>query len=196
SSAIERLFDRENNLVKLFDPPFDCGEQDPGYIKGYLPGIRENGGQYTHAATWLALACFRDRRSADGLSILNALLPAGHPQEIYLAEPYVLAGDVYSHPNHIGRGGWSWYTGAAGWYYQAAVRGLLGIKVKDGLLTLDSVLPKDWPGWQGEWMLEHGYLTIEVKRGKSRELLLDGTPVEGVDLKGLTGQHRLELILS
>lgn len=193
SAALDKLFDREAGIVKLFTPPFDQGDQEPGYIKGYLPGIRENGGQYTHAAAWLALACFQDGKADKGLELLKALLPAGHTQEIYLAEPYVLAGDVYAHPDHVGRGGWSWYTGAAGWYHQAALQGLLGLTVRGGRLFLEPTLPTGWIGWKGEWNTENGCIQIKVRRGDVRQILLDGRPVRYVELKELTGLHRLEL---
>lgn len=193
TAALDRLFDRKHNIVKLFTPPFDRGGQEPGYIKGYLPGIRENGGQYTHGAAWLALACFQEKRSNEGLEILKALLPSEHPQEVYLAEPYVLAGDVYAHPDHLGRGGWSWYTGAAGWYYQAALQGLLGLTVRDGKLFLVPSMPSGWTSWQGVWRTEAGHLKIRVTRGENRQLLFDGHPKEWIDLKELTGLHDIEL---
>ncbi|MDE6588839.1 MAG: hypothetical protein K2K53_00540, partial [Oscillospiraceae bacterium] len=116
-TALDRLVDREAGIIKLFTPAFDNGPERPGYIKAYLPGIRENGGQYTHAAVWLALACLRLGWTEEGYELLSMLLPAKHDGMIYRAEPYVLAGDVYANPSHRGRGGWSWYTGAAGWYY-------------------------------------------------------------------------------
>ena len=192
-SAITRLFDRENGIVKLFTPAFDQGDARPGYIRGYLPGIRENGGQYTHAAAWLALACFRSGWMEEGVELLHALLPETHPPEIYMAEPYVLAGDVYSHPQQLGRGGWSWYTGSAGWYFQAAVNGLLGISVKDNSLIVDPALPKGWPGWSAQWRLGNGTLQITVKRGERAQCLLDGMLVKAIPLKGFAGEHRLEI---
>lgn len=192
-AALDRLFDRDAGLVKLFTPPFDAGEDRPGYIKGYLPGVRENGGQYTHAAVWLALACFRMGWAEEGHDVLHALLPVTHPREVYKAEPYVLAGDVYSHPDHLGRGGWSWYTGAAGWYYQTAISGLLGITVKDRSLTVKPTLPKDWPGFTARWRLGNGTLEIVVHRGDQAAALLNGMPVEEVPLDTLTGEHWLEI---
>ena len=108
-----------DGVVKLFDPPFD-GLADPGYIRSYLPGVRENGGRYTHAAIWLAMALFKLGRVDEGTSILLSLLPPADDLS-YKLEPYVLAGDVYSNPQHYGRGGWSWYTGSAGWF-RTAVR--------------------------------------------------------------------------
>lgn len=195
ASALEYLFDKEAGIVKLFTPPFDKGTQEPGYIKGYLPGIRENGGQYTHGAVWMALACFRSGRKEDGWELLQTLLPELHPQEIYKAEPYVLAGDVYSHPEHLGRGGWSWYTGSAGWYHQAVVQGLLGIQVKEGRLTLSPSIPAAWPGWEGEWKGEGWTLRLLVRRGEKRILKFDGQPVvDGIFLPGLSGEHQVELV--
>ncbi len=192
-SAIGRLFDREAGLIKLFTPAFHEGTARPGYIRGYLPGVRENGGQYTHAAAWLALACFRMNWPTEGLELLHALLPASHPMEIYRAEPYVLAGDVYAHPQQLGRGGWSWYTGAAGWYHQAAVSGLLGLTVKDGSLTVDPRLPSGWPGWSACWNTGSGSLHISVRRERRARCLLDGEPAESVPLTGLKGEHQLEV---
>lgn len=195
TSALSMLFDQHAGIVKLFTPPFDSGEQEPGYIKGYLPGIRENGGQYTHGAVWLALACFEQGRQETGWTILRTLLPQLHPYEAYQAEPYVLAGDVYSHPQHLGRGGWSWYTGSAGWYGQAVIGALLGIKIKDGNLTIVPSIPASWPGWEGEWRGDGWTLKIRVTRGKAHGLRLDGAPVDQIPLLRLSGMHLAELTL-
>jgi len=115
--ALNTLWDRENKLVKLFDPPFDGKMRSPGYISAYLPGVRENGGQYTHAAIWLAIACLKTKGfEKDGRDILNALSPLNHDINVYRAEPLVIAADVYTNPKLYGRAGWTWYTGAAAWY--------------------------------------------------------------------------------
>lgn len=195
SAAVSRLFNRENGVVRLFDPPFDGqGDKDPGYIKGYPAGVRENGGQYTHASVWLAMACFRLDRPVDGWAILKALLPEGHETDIYRAEPYVIAADVSYAPGRVGRAGWSWYTGAAGWYWQAAVQELLGLKVSEGKLTVEPNLPPDWPGYEANWKLPKGRLAISVKRTGSYSAALDGKSIEGgVLLEGLKGEHRLEI---
>ncbi len=195
SAALDRLFDREHGVVRLFDPAFDGqGEKDPGYIKGYPAGVRENGGQYTHASVWLAMACFRLDRRLDGWAILKALLPEGHRTDIYRAEPYVIAADVSYAPGRVGRAGWSWYTGAAGWYWQAAVQELLGLKVAEGRLTVEPNLPPDWPGYKAKWRLSGGTLHIRVKRTGTYSAALDGAPVkEEVLLGSLTGEHRLEV---
>ncbi|MDR1692380.1 MAG: hypothetical protein LBR72_03390 [Oscillospiraceae bacterium] len=118
-SAAGLLVDKENKLIKLFTPPFDGrGAKDPGYIRGYVPGVRENGGQYTHAAVWLAMAFLKTGDRKTCLALLEMLLPETHDNAVYKAEPHVLAADVYSHPLHAGRGGWSHYTGAAAWFYR------------------------------------------------------------------------------
>ena len=196
-AALDRLFDRDAGVVRLFDPSFDSeGEKDPGYIKSYPAGVRENGGQYTHASVWLAMACFRLDRQSDGWAILNALLPENHPTEVYRAEPYVIAADVSYAPGRVGRAGWSWYTGAAGWYWQTAVQKLLGLKVTEGRLTVEPNLPPDWPGYRVSWSLPRGTLNIAVKRTGAYSASLDGKAAEGgVDLRGLTGEHHLTVTI-
>ncbi|NBI08562.1 hypothetical protein D1641_00815, partial [Colidextribacter sp. OB.20] len=195
SAALDRLFNRENGVVRLFTPAFDSqGEKDPGYIKGYPAGVRENGGQYTHASVWLAMACFRLDRPADGWAVLRALLPERHPTELYRAEPYVIAADVSYAPGRVGRAGWSWYTGAAGWYWQTAVRELLGLKLTEGRLSVEPNLPPDWPGYEARWSLPGGNLTITVRRAGAYSARLDGRETEGgVPLLELEGEHRLEV---
>ncbi len=197
SAALDRLFDREHKVVRLFDPAFDGqGEKDPGYIKGYPAGVRENGGQYTHASVWLAMACFRLNRPGDGWAILKALLPEGHETDIYRAEPYVIAADVSYAPGRVGRAGWTWYTGAAGWYWQTAIQELLGLKVNEGRLRVEPNLPPDWPGYEAEWRLPRGKLTVAVKRSGAYSAALDGKLTQGgVPLAKLKGEHRLEITI-
>ena len=125
---------------------------------------------------------------------MESLLPERRRTQIYQAEPYVLAADVYAAPGHLGRGGWSWYTGAAGWYYRTAVEELLGLKVREGRLFVEPHLPEDWPGWTGEWELDRGRLSIQVSRGRELSVRLDGREIrDGVPLRELTGDHRLEV---
>lgn len=191
-AALEQLFDRENRVVRLFTPPFDGGDRDPGYLAGYLPGVRENGGQYTHGAVWLALSCLRLGMADEGAELLRSLLPADHPPEVYQGEPYVLSADVYANPQHVGRGGWSWYTGAAGWFYRTAVEELLGLRLQAGRLFLSPRLPRSWGGFTAVWRLPKGVLRIRVERAGRPGLFLDGAPHSGgVDLEGLTGEHQL-----
>jgi len=194
-SAIQRLFDRKAGIVKLFDPPFDIGEADPGYIKAYLPGVRENGGQYTHAAVWLSLACYEIGWPEDGYAILHTLLPETHPREVYQAEPFVLAGDVYANPQHMGRGGWSWYTGAAGWYCQTALSGLLGLSVREGRLSVSPKLPAGWSDCRLVWRGARWTLRIFISRGNAPESRFDGCATGPIPLRELEGTHTLEIIL-
>jgi cellobiose phosphorylase len=152
-SADESLVDREGRLILLFTPPFDDEPIDPGYIKGYLPGIRENGGQYTHAATWLVWGFARlgqGRRAFELLEILNPIRHAQDPQgvERYKVEPYVVAGDVYGRPPHVGRGGWTWYTGSASWLYRTILEAILGLDRRGDRLIIDPRIPPEWPGFE------------------------------------------------
>ena len=132
--------------------------------------------------------------AGEGWEILRALLPAHHDPAVYRAEPYVLAADVYSNPAHLGRGGWSWYTGAAGWYYRTAVEELLGLKLRGGRLFVEPALPPDWPGYTALWRTPRCNLHIQVARGAEQKALLDGKPVrEGVELEALEGDCTLEI---
>ncbi len=195
-SALDQLFNREGRVVKLFTPPFDSGEADPGYIRGYLPGVRENGGQYTHASVWLALACFRLNMVEEGWAVLRAILPGGRDEEVYRVEPYVLAADVYANPSHLGRGGWSWYTGAAGWFYRTALEELLGLKLRAGRLFVEPRLPADWPGYTAVWRTARAEFRITVTRGEQKNTLLDGEAVqEGIPLEEYGGEHTVTVVI-
>lgn len=148
-SAREQLVRTDEKLVLLFTPPFDSSAIDPGYIKGYPPGVRENGGQYTHAALWLALGLIR-RGDADGAAalfrLLNPIEHAREPEDVarYKVEPYVVAADVYSLTGRVGQGGWTWYTGSAGWMYRLLIEEMLGLQIHGSELTIDPVLPSAW----------------------------------------------------
>jgi cyclic beta-1,2-glucan synthetase len=152
--SLERhLVRRDDGLALLLTPPFDRSVPDPGYIQAYPPGIRENGGQYTHAATWsvIAFAMLGDGDKAAAIfSILNPINRALTPAAVlrYRVEPYVVAADVYSEPPHVGRGGWTWYTGSAAWMYRAGLEWLLGCRVRGATLYLDPCIPKHWPAFQ------------------------------------------------
>jgi len=152
-SVDRHLVRRDDGLVLLLTPPFDESPQDPGYIQGYLPGVRENGGQYTHAATWVVIA-FAELLQGDRAMELFAMLNPIHLSSTradmhrYRVEPYVMAADVYSQPPHVGRGGWTWYTGAAGWMYRAAVESILGLRVRGRSLRVEPRIPQAWPGFQ------------------------------------------------
>ncbi len=162
--AARLLLDREHRLVKLFTPPFN-GVSDPGYIRSYLPGVRENGGQYTHGGIWLAAACLRCGETALGWELLETMLPSGRPDEVYQLEPFVLAADVYANPDMPGRGGWSWYTGAAGWFLRVSVEELLGVKTAAGKLRVEPKLPADWSGYCMQYRAGGRNYLINVTRG-------------------------------
>ena len=165
-SALHRLIDREHSLVRLFDPPYSSSEPCPGYIVSYGEGFRENGGQYTHGAIWLAMACFRLGRAGDGWDILSMLLPESHDLTRYAAEPFVIAADVYSAQGHEGEAGWSWYTGSAGWYFRAVCEEMLGMRLYGGRLTLSPRLPDTFREVRVFWTDMHGVRhDILISRG-------------------------------
>jgi cyclic beta-1,2-glucan synthetase len=144
------LVRRDAQLVLLLTPPFYRTPLDPGYIKGYVPGVRENGGQYTHAAVWTVLALAHLGMGNEAMELFHMINPLNHTRtaegaERYRAEPYALAADVYSHPMHVGRGGWTWYTGSAGWMYQAAIQGLLGLRRNGTTISVNPCIPTVWP---------------------------------------------------
>jgi cyclic beta-1,2-glucan synthetase len=151
-SLDQHLVRRDDKLVLLLTPPFDKTKLEPGYIKGYVPGIRENGGQYTHAAVWsvIAFAELGDGdRAAELFAMLNPINHSSTPRDVqrYRVEPYVSVGDIYSEPPHVGRGGWTWYSGSAGWMYRAGIEWLLGIRVQGARLLIDPCIPAAWPGF-------------------------------------------------
>ena len=168
-AAVERdLIRPGDGLALLFAPPFDKTSLDPGYIKGYPPGIRENGGQYTHAALWavMAFAVLGHGGKAAGLfSLLNPINHARTRADVhrYKVEPYVVAADVYATPPHVGRGGWTWYTGSAGWMQRAGMGGILGLHLQGEVLSLDPCIPPSWPGF--EILLRHGSARYEIRVG-------------------------------
>ena len=144
TSAVTQLFDREHNVVRLFDPPITRRTPETGYVRSYGAGLRENGGQYTHGALWLAMALLRTGRTDEGAQILRAVLPTAHDPARYEGEPYVLAADVAAGDN-AGVAGWTWYTGAAGWYLRIAAEELLGLHLRGGVLYPEPRLPAGWP---------------------------------------------------
>ncbi len=168
-SVLSELVDHDNRLIRLFTPPFADGPQDPGYIAGYPPGVRENGGQYTHAATWSVLALARlgrEQQAWDAFQLLNPILKATdqNAAERYRVEPYVIAADVYSEGDLAGRGGWTWYTGSAGWLYRVAVEGLLGIRRKGDRLFVEPCLPPDWNSVSVSLTIEGKRLDLSINR--------------------------------
>nr|WP_243452613.1 glucoamylase family protein [Polymorphobacter multimanifer] len=184
-SVRRRLVDREARLVKLFTPPFDKTDHDPGYIRSYPPGLRENGGQYSHAAMWTIIAAARlgdGRGAVDLFALLNPINHALTAADAahYRVEPYVVAADVYSVDRNAGRGGWTWYTGAAGWMYRAGIEHVLGLRRAGDTMHFAPCLPDDWPGLTVTLRLGEAEYRIEVERvedGRQPSCTLDGAPL-------------------
>ncbi|HEX7518412.1 MAG TPA: hypothetical protein VF345_14115, partial [Chthoniobacterales bacterium] len=167
-SLEENLVREADDLILLFTPPFDKTLADIGYIKGYPPGVRENGGQYTHAATWVALAFARRGDGDKAVRFLRMLNPVEHAREKedcerYKVEPYVMAGDVYSLSGHVGRGGWTWYTGAAAWTYRVWLEEVLGFQRRGDTFTINPVIPKDWQGFRLQYRYQNTLYRIAVE---------------------------------
>ncbi|MFB3910193.1 MAG: GH36-type glycosyl hydrolase domain-containing protein [Candidatus Eisenbacteria bacterium] len=164
----EHLVDREARIVKLLAPPFDRTPHDPGYIKGYLPGVRENGGQYTHAALWVVRAAAELGWNERAMELLAMLLPALHadtPEKVavYQVEPYVVAADVYGEPPHKGRGGWTWYTGSAGWMLRVALESILGFRVEGGReAVIRPCVPRAWERFSIDWRAPDGVTRLAI----------------------------------
>ena len=203
AAAEERLVSEREGLIRLLDPPFDVTEHDPGYIKGYVPGVRENGGQYTHAALWLVRALAELGRRDRVAPLLAMLSPITHSAtreaaDRYQLEPYVVAADIYSVAPHVGRGGWSWYTGSSGWMLRVALESLLGFHIEDGrTLRLAPCIPDDWPEYSIHYRPDSGSTpyVITVKNPKGRaERIVDGL-LDGEALAVEAGSARVPLIL-
>ena len=160
-----QLIARSSRIILLLTPAFDRSEQDPGYIKGYPPGIRENGGQYTHAAVWVVMAIARLGSGDEAAELFHMINPVNHTRTAadvarYRVEPYVMAGDVYSRDSHAGRGGWSWYTGSAGWMYRAGLESILGLRRRGSTFVVDPCVPSAWAEYSIAW--QHGKTRYEI----------------------------------
>ncbi len=191
-AALDRhLIRRAEGLALLFAPPFDRTARDPGYIKGYPPGLRENGGQYNHAAMWAILAFAKlgdGTRAVDLFTLLNPISRTSTLEgvERYKVEPYVVAADVYSVPPHVGRGGWTWYTGASAWMYRAGVESILGLRREGAFLVIDPCIPAAWPGFEATVDVASTHYDIRVENpshaGRNvSQAVLDGLPVVSSD---------------
>jgi cellobiose phosphorylase len=199
------LIDRKNNLVKIFDPPFEKGESNPGYIQGYVPGVRENGGQYTHAAVWsaMAFAMLKDKRAWEMLDIINPIKHADTAEKsaVYKVEPYVLAADVYSSGANAGRGGWTWYTGSASWMYQFIVGNLLGLKLEVDRLYFEPLLKEEWHSYKIHYRYRETFYHITVNRtgpnNKVLSLTVDGAVQNDGCIKLVDDrmEHNAELVV-
>jgi cyclic beta-1,2-glucan synthetase len=199
--AVERyLWDKEEALLKLFTPPFDKIDKNPGYIKGYIPGVRENGGQYTHAAIWAVLAFTKLKEKEKALNLFNMLNPINHSRTTlethkYKAEPYVMAADVYTVEPNVGRGGWTWYTGAAGWMYQVALEGILGLKIQGNAMSVSPCVPPSWPEYEIVYRYKETEYQIKVKNKGEEKIIVDGKELEGkqIPLNNDQQNHTVEI---
>jgi cyclic beta-1,2-glucan synthetase len=195
ASLEKYLLDDQGELLRLFTPPFDKTVQEPGYIKGYPPGVRENGGQYTHGATWAILALARMGKAKEAWRLFSLISPVSHGRnpDVYRVEPYVIAADIYSVEPRRGQGGWTWYTGSAGWFYRVATEGILGVTKRGDRLHLDPALPPEWDGYEAELRFGEAVYRVKVVAGaKDKVIKLNGRkvgkPDEGVPIKP-DGEH-------
>jgi cyclic beta-1,2-glucan synthetase len=207
-ASVEKwLIDREHRLILLLTPPFHEAEPSPGYIKGYVPGVRENGGQYTHAALWVVLAQALLRRGDTAHELLGFINPINRSSDRagvtrYRVEPYAVAADIYSAPAHVGRGGWTWYTGAAGWTYRVTIEALLGIKREGQWLRIEPCVPAGWPGYKVTVRVDGAEYAIDVDNrggagGEVVSVAVDGhlAPDGRVRLEPGSGQHTVRVVL-
>jgi cyclic beta-1,2-glucan synthetase len=203
----EHLVRNADSLILLFTPPFDRGHLEPGYIKGYVPGIRENGGQYTHAATWVVLATAllgQGQRAAELFDLLNPIRHADTPERVerYKVEPYVICADVYGAPPHTGRGGWTWYTGSASWLYRVGLEAILGFRLRSTRLELNACIPPGWSGYEITYRHRSStyHLVVENSAGSGRgvrSVSVDGHPVPDrvLELADDGRQHEVHVAL-
>jgi cellobiose phosphorylase len=187
--VFELLYRKKSNLVLLFTPPFVRSAKDPGYIKGYVAGVRENGGQYTHAATWVVMAYTKLGDGNKAFELFNAINPIHHSRDqvstnLYRIEPYVLAGDVYSGESLEGRGGWSWYTGSSSWYYRAGLESILGISLHGNQMEFNPCIPTHWPSYEVSYRFGGSNYSIRVNNPEGLSRGLVALEVDGVVANG------------
>jgi len=184
-SVRTHLVRRGAKVVLLLTPPFDRSAQSPGYIKGYPPGVRENGGQYTHAAAWIVMALARLGSGDEAAELFHLLNPVNHTRTgpdvaHYRGEPYVLAGDVCAHPEHAGRAGWTWYTGSAGWMYRAGLESILGLRRRGDTFELEPCIPTSWPEYAITWRFGTTRYEISVTNPERRCRGVEAAALDGV----------------
>ena len=207
-AVLRRLVRPTDRLIKLLTPPFDKTARDPGYIKGYVPGIRENGGQYTHAAIWTTWACAALGLSDETAQLFQFLNPIYQADTLdkanrYKVEPYVIAADIYAAPPRMGRGGWTWYTGSAGWMYRLGLEGVLGLQRSAGHLEFKPCIPRAWPDFCITYRAGDATFHIRVENASGsghgvREVWLDGQMREDkrVPLLAATdGTHEVRVVM-
>ncbi len=206
-SLENHLIDKENGIIKLLDPPFEKGKLEPGYIKAYLPGVRENGGQYTHAAIWVIIAESLLGFGDKALDLYKMINPIEHSRtkeasKKYKVEPYVIAADIYGIGNLTGKGGWTWYTGSSSWYYKAGIEYILGLKIEKGYLRIEPCIPNNWKEYQIQYKWKESIYNIIIKNpnGKNTgvsKIILDGKETENnIKLDGSRRIYKIEAIMN
>ncbi|MBD3616291.1 MAG: glycosyltransferase 36 [Gracilimonas sp.] len=194
------LISAEDGIIRLLYPPFDKTEKDPGYIKGYVPGVRENGGQYTHAALWVIKALAESGHGEKAVRYLQMINPVNHgrdPQKmrVYKTEPYVVAADVYGEPPFVGQGGWTWYTGSAGWMYKVVIESILGLQLSGEEMIIDPAISSDWEAYKVKWVMsDHKTIYhIEIENTARLEKGNVEINIDGKQLNTKTVPARIEL---
>ena len=187
-SLENHLVDRENGIIKLLDPPFNKGKLNPGYIKAYLPGVRENGGQYTHGAIWAIIAECLLKNGEKALDFYKIINPIEHSRNKdsankYKVEPYVIPADIYGESNLAGRGGWTWYTGSSSWFYKAGIEYILGLKIENGILKINPCIPKEWKEYIIKYKFGRSIYNIKVKNLNRKNCGITNFKVNGQEAK-------------
>ena len=206
-SVYERLVRTDDNMILLFTPPFDRTLREVGYIQGYPPGVRENGGQYTHAALW-AIWAFAELGQQDRAAALYHMLnPVYHADTFekmnrYRVEPYIVAADIYSVPPHLGRGGWTWYTGSASWMYRVGLESILGVQRQGDKLLIKPSIPSDWPGYSLDYHFGDTVYHIDVENPNGThhavsQVVMDGQhlPDYVINLRNDAANHEIVITL-
>ena len=193
-SLENHLIDTENGIIKLLDPPFNKTKLEPGYIKAYLPGVRENGGQYTHGAMWAIIAFTKLGFGDKAVEYYRMVNPIEHSRtkeeaKKYKVEPYVIAADVYGANNLQARGGWTWYTGSSSWFCKAGLEDILGLKIEAGILRIEPCISSKWEGYSIRYRYKTSVYNIEVKNpngkctGENQKFYFNGKEIEERQIK-------------
>lgn len=182
------LVDKENGIIKLLDPPFNKSKIEPGYIKAYLPGVRENGGQYTHAAIWAIIAICKLGFGDKAFEYYRMINPIEHSRTKeeaikYKVEPYIIAADIYGANNLIGRGGWTWYTGSSSWFYKVGIENILGLSIKKEQLSINPCIPRSWKEYSIQYKYKTNIYNIKIKNPNGKETGVEKFLLNGQEIK-------------
>ncbi|MBR3133785.1 MAG: hypothetical protein IKG42_07040 [Clostridia bacterium] len=194
NSLESHLVDRQAGIIKLLTPAFSKSDLEPGYIKRYPEGIRENGGQYTHAAIWAIIAFTKLGFGDKAVDLFEMISPIGHSKtpeksDVYKIEPYVISADIYSNPDMLGRGGWSWYTGSSSWYYKAGIENILGLQVNNGKLRINPCIKSDWKEYEIKYKYKSSLYEIKIYNPNG-----NNTGVKEVKINGVVQEDK-EIVL-